>query len=191
MLKLKVIARLLILAGLVMIGYYYGTSLYTYAMQKNLRQQWRLASKQSRSRQNTAAPANTSLNNQNIFGRIRIPKLGLDVIVLEGTDQLTLTKGPGHMKGTAWPWQRGNTVISGHRTTFGAPFAGLNKLKKGDLILLSTTKGLFSYRVTGSKVVKPNDMSVVGQKYAGRLTLTTCDPPGSAVRRLTVWAQKE
>lgn len=126
-----------------------------------------------------------------IFGRLRIPRLGLDVIVLEGADRATLTRGPGHIPTTARPDAGLNTAISGHRTTYGAPFAALDLLRVGDIMRLTTVNGDYRYRMIGSAVVRPTDLAVIGQGFKKRLTLTTCDPPGSAVRRLAVWAKEE
>ncbi len=193
--KRILLARLLIAAGLAMIGYYYGTGVYTFFIQKNLRQTWQSALAETASK--AARPARKAKEGivegeggAPIFGRLKIPRLGLDVIVLEGTDRATLTKGPGHIIGTAPPWKKGNTAISGHRTTFGAPFARLDRLRAGDKIFLQTAKGDYAYKVAGRAVVKPTDVYVIGQRFTGRLTLTTCDPPGTAVRRLAVWAER-
>ncbi len=191
----KVGARVLILAGLGMIAYYYGTGVYTFSAQRDLREQWQESIKSvkpaSQGGDETATLEAPDISGAGIFGRLRIPKLDLDVIVLEGTDLITLRRGPGHIIKTARPSEDGNTAISGHRTTYGAPFAELNKLEKGDVILLTTLEGDYEYQVTGSGVVRPTNLSVIGQNYKGRLTLTTCDPPGSAAKRLAVWSQKK
>ncbi len=79
--------------------------------------------------------------------------------------------------------------MSAHRTTFGAPFRHLDQLENGHLIVLTTLQGKYRYRVTGRASVRPTESAVLGQAFRDRLTLTTCDPPGSAVRRLAVWAE--
>lgn len=185
----RIAGRVLIFIGLAMLAYFYGTGIYTGVVQDSLQKQW----KDQLTKAKTSPPESTlPTDTQNLFGRLLIPKLELDVIVLEGTDMSTLTKGPGHIKQTAKPSDaRGNTVISGHRTTFGAPFAALDRLTNGDSLTLITTAGRFEFEVSGSASVKPTDLSVIGQDYEGRLTLTTCDPPGSAVRRLVVWGTKK
>jgi sortase A len=184
----RIIARVLIFIGLAMMAYFYGTGLYTGVVQDRLNGQWqRQQEEKSASHGKETAP-----DMENIFGRLIIPRMNLDVIVLEGTDRATLMKGPGHIKGTAKPSDTmGNTVISGHRTTFGAPFADLDQLQNGDRVILNTRDGRFVYQVSGARSVKPTDLTVIGQNYDGRLTLTTCDPPGSAVRRLAVWGIKK
>ncbi len=176
-----------------MIAYYYGTGVYTFGVQKQLRQEWRemrpTQQAVSGPRETTSAVERPLVVGAGIFGRLRIPKLDIDVIVLEGTDRSTLTRGPGHIIDTSWPREGNNTAISGHRTTFGAPFASLHELEEGDRIHLTTRYGSYTYVMRGSAVVRPTDVYVIGQEYKNRLTLTTCDPPGSAARRLAVWAQ--
>lgn len=192
-----VAARVLIIIGLGMLGYYYGTGVYTGVVQNQLQTDWlevapdvTAVSTSSRTDTETMTAEAPDLSRGDIFGRLVIPKLGIDVIVLEGADQATLTKGPGHIPGTAWPRQGRNAAISGHRTTFGSPFARLNALERGDLIELTTRLGSYRYRVGGSDVVRPTDVFVIGQGFKDRLTLTTCDPPGSAAKRLAVWAER-
>lgn len=121
--------------------------------------------------------------------RIEIPKLGLEWVVVEGVSVEALKKGPGHYPGTAYPGETGNVVISGHRTTYGAPFFRLDEVRGGDVIRLSTPAKVFFYEVTETKVVKPTDVSVVVASDEARLTLTTCTPRFSAAKRLIVVAR--
>ncbi len=130
--------------------------------------------------------------------RIYFPTLGRKQVhvVVEGVSHADLKKGPGHYPGTALPGQLGNVVISGHRTTYGAPFNRLDELAPGDPIVLETRTGWFTYTVRGVFVVRP---SAVGVTYAvpdhpgavpaeRLLTLTTCNPKYSAKQRLIVRA---
>jgi sortase A len=119
---------------------------------------------------------------------IRIPKIGLDKAVVQGVGLADLKKGPGHYPTTPMPGQPGNAAIAGHRTTYGAPFFDLNELAAGDPILVTTQQGRFRYEVTGSKVVSPNETSVLDASRDNRLTLTTCNPRFSARERLIVVA---
>ena len=90
-------------------------------------------------------------------GEVRIPAIGLDQIVVEGSGEADLRKGPGHYLGTPLPGQHGNVAIAGHRTTYGHPFYSLDALKVGDPIVLTTLQGVFVYEVTkGPFVVSPN-----------------------------------
>ncbi|MGH2768372.1 MAG: class E sortase [Actinomycetota bacterium] len=120
---------------------------------------------------------------------IEIPRIGLRQVVVEGVGVEELKKGPGHMPETPLPGRVGNVVISGHRTTYGAPFSRIDELSAGDEIRLTTEEGLHVYKVTGNKIVVPTDLSVVAPTEDARLTLTTCHPRFSARRRLIVSAR--
>src|ERR1700683_4315390 len=131
----------------------------------------------------TAAPAEGDP-----IGDIRIPVIGINQVVVEGTNTPDLRKGPGHYTGTPLPGQPGNVAIAGHRTTYGHPFYNLDSVKVGDPIVLTTLQGIFVYDATKSTVVSPSDTSVVDNVFADRLTLTTCNPRFSASSRLVVQA---
>ena len=121
---------------------------------------------------------------------LRIPKIGVDKYVVEGVSEQDLRRGPGHYPNTPMPGQVGNAAIAGHRTTYGAPFFDLNEISTGDDILITDTAGkTFDYKVTGSKVVSPNDVSVLDPTTFPQLTLTTCNPRFSASSRLIVFAR--
>ena len=122
-------------------------------------------------------------------GVIVIPRLDVDQVVVEGVGAAQLAVGPGHYPGTALPGQAGNSAIAGHRTTHGAPFYGLDELAPGDPILLTTLQGSFTYEVTRSLVVAPDDVAVLDATASPRLSLTTCTPRYSAARRLVVEAR--
>jgi sortase A len=119
---------------------------------------------------------------------LRIPKLDLDKVVVEGTDVASLRKGPGHQPGTATLGQPGNAVIAGHRTTYGAPFYRLDELEPGDAIVVEVAAGELRYTVTGSQVVEPTDLWILDPTADDRLTLFTCTPRYSAAQRLVVTA---
>ncbi len=135
------------------------------------------------------------------IARIFLPKLGKDQVhvVVEGVSREDLKKGPGHYPGTDLPGAVGNVVISGHRTTYGAPFNRLDELHVGDPIVIETHSDFFTYRVVKSFVVQP---SAVGETNhvpnqpgvtptRRLLTLTTCNPKYSARTRLVVRAELE
>jgi sortase A len=131
---------------------------------------------------------------------IRIPRLGNSYakIVVEGVGREDLKKGPGHYPGTALFGQLGNVVISGHRTTYGAPFNRLDEVKPGDAIVVETKTMWFTYTVTKQSVVSPHAIEVTypvpghqGEQPTQRLmTLTTCNPKYSARTRLIVFARQ-
>jgi sortase A len=124
-------------------------------------------------------------------GILQIPKISLDMVVVEGTSTDDLEKGPGHYTSTAYPWQRSGRVgIAGHRTTYLHPFWNLDKVKRGDRIRLITEYGTFDYAVTGSNVVLPTATSVLRQTLTPSLVLTACTPRFSAARRLVVFAAR-
>ncbi|HSK07054.1 MAG TPA: sortase [Acidimicrobiia bacterium] len=123
------------------------------------------------------------------FARISVPSVGLEAVVFEGVSSSTLAKGPGHMPGTPLPGQPGNSVISGHRTTYGRPFYDFDLLVAGDRIEVETSIGLHVYEVRESFVVVPTDVWVTDDKAGAWLTLTTCHPRFSARERLIVTAE--
>lgn len=123
------------------------------------------------------------------FAAVRIPKIGLDAVVFEGVDTLTLRQGPGHMPGTPLPGQPGNAVVSGHRTTYGRPFFDVDLLVAGDLIEVESAVGIHTYTVRELLVVDPTDVWVAGAREGAWLTLTTCEPKFSARQRLIVVAE--
>jgi sortase A len=121
-------------------------------------------------------------------GELSIPKIGLSMVVVEGTGVAQLQAGPGHYPTTPLPGEMGNAAIAGHRTTYLHPFYNLDALAPGDPITVVTLQGIFLYRVTASLVVSPTDVSVVDQTLTPTLTLTTCNPRYSASQRLVVHA---
>lgn len=123
------------------------------------------------------------------FARLSVPSLELEAVVFEGVSTATLAKGPGHMPGTPLPGQPGNSVISGHRTTYGRPFYDFDLLGAGDRIEVETSIGLHVYEVRESFVVAPTDVWVTDDKPGAWLTLTTCHPRFSARERLIVTAE--
>ena len=121
-------------------------------------------------------------------GVLRIPRIGLDMVVVEGVQEKQLAMGPGHYPGTPLPGEAGNASIAGHRTTYLHPFYDLNELRRGDPIDVTTVQGRFVYRVTSSAVVAPSDVAVIAPTEQPELTLTTCNPRYSATTRLIVHA---
>jgi sortase A len=119
---------------------------------------------------------------------IEAPRIGLHAVVVEGVGVPDLRLGPGHLPRSSLPGQTGNVVISGHRTTYGAPFSRLNELSKGDVIQLVTARGTFDYQVSQQRIVAPTEVSVIAPTRDARLTLTTCHPKFSAKQRLVVTA---
>ncbi len=132
------------------------------------------------------------------IARIYLPSIGKNQVhvVVEGVSHEDLKKGPGHYPGTTLPGNMGNVVISGHRTTYGAPFNRLDEVGIGDPIVLETRSFFYTYLVVKSFIVKPTALGetlpvpeMPGVKPTQRLlTLTTCNPKYSARTRLIVRA---
>jgi len=119
---------------------------------------------------------------------LRIPKIHVEVPVLEGTDDLTLNRGVGHVAGSANPGESGNMAIAGHRDGF---FRGLKDVRLGDTIELETQKATETYIIDRITIVDPSDVSVLKPRERGSLTLVTCYPfyfVGSAPKRYIVQA---
>ena len=160
-------------ALLIYVSVQYGTM---YREQKRLAEVWQ--------QQNQAAPAPTPAVDS--LTRLVIPKIHLDVVVVEGTSRHQLLVGPGHIENTAAPGDSGNAVITGHRDTF---FRHIFELSKGDIVELRRNGGLYQYEVTGKKIVDPSDVSVIQPTQDAQLTLITCYPTyyiGPAPERLVV-----
>lgn len=121
--------------------------------------------------------------------RLTVPKIGLDAIVVEGTNYHDLKLGPGHLTDTPAPGDDGNSVISGHRDTF---FRHIHELEKGDEVLVQRGGRTYRYEVTGKKIVDPHDVWVAQQTKDAELTLITCYPTyyiGPAPDRLVVFTK--
>ena len=122
-------------------------------------------------------------------GKLLIDRIGLSSVVVEGTDAGDLRKGPGHYPGTPLPGQRGTVAIAGHRTTYGAPFRNIDKLRTGDDIVLAMPYGRFTYRVERTRIVPPTAVWVTQRVSYDRLILSACHPLYSAAKRIVVFAK--
>jgi sortase A len=122
------------------------------------------------------------------IGRIRIPSIGLDTVLVEGTATDTLQKGPGRYPETALPGQSETIGIAGHRTTYLAPFRHIDDLEGGDEIVLEMPYASFTYEVERTEVVEPSDVGIVRDTGTERVVLTACHPLYSAAERIAVFA---
>lgn len=127
--------------------------------------------------------------------RLRIPSIGVSRYVVEGTSLGDLSWGPGHYSETPLPGEKGSTAIAGHRTGWGSPFINLDLLRPGDDVFIETTKNkTYRYQVTRTKIVQPNESWVLAgdpeSKAEFKLTLTTCTPKYTSLKRLIVWADQ-
>ncbi len=153
------------------------------------RQQQRLAARLDRSHPLPARRLKRYADEGDPLGRIAIPRIGVRFVFVSGTGAADLRKGPGHYTDTALPGERGTVGIAGHRTTYLAPFRNIDDLKRGDRIALAMSYGTFTYRVAGTKIVSPRDVSVLRHRSGDWLVLTACHPLYSAARRIVVSAR--
>ena len=136
---------------------------------------------------NTDAPVSPVIHG--LIGRLEIPRLNISVMVMEGDDDATLARAVGHLPDTVLPWELGNTAIAGHRDTFFRP---LRNVREGDEIRMTTARGTFDYRVTSTRIVEPDDLSVLAPTAMRSLTLVTCYPfnyIGAAPQRFIIHAR--
>lgn len=188
---LRITGNIFLAAGFVLLAYVvwllWGTGIYTSRAQGELRETITTRIQDARS----GELSRTRVLPGDALALLKIPKIDMDLVVIEGTDIRDLKKGPGHYKDTAYPWQdEGKVAIAGHRTTYGAPFWSLDKLRRGDQITLATEFGEFDYQVTRTREVVPTQTDILEQTKTPTLVLTTCTPRFSAARRLIVFAER-
>jgi sortase A len=123
------------------------------------------------------------------IGRIEIPRIDLDIVVVQGTGTSGLQKGPGHYKQTSIPGQPGTVAIAGHRTTYLAPFNDIDDIEDGDEIRIEMPYGAFTYTVEKHDIVDPGDVHIIKPVGYERLVLTACHPKHSAAQRYAVFAK--
>ncbi|MDQ6783681.1 MAG: class E sortase [Actinomycetota bacterium] len=143
------------------------------------------------------SPANKDAYGRGTIGegaaltRIMIPHIGVNVVVVQGITDKSLEAGSGHYPQTPLPCDTGDVAIAGHRTTYGKPFANVDRLRPGDQITLVTPVSSCVYRISRAPfVVAYNDVGVVSNTPGlATLTLTACHPKGSASHRMIIKAQ--
>lgn len=183
---IRYIATVLCVAGFLLIGY----SLYEVASGR-IYQAWRGRDldRVLDSLPPQPAPHRAIVYDQgSAIGRLEVPRIGLSVVVLEGSDAGTLRLGVGRVRNSSLPGEPGNVVLAGHRDTF---FRSLREIRKGDQLSLRTPEGTFPYTVDWTTVVNPKDTSVIKPTPSPALTLVTCYPfsyVGSAPQRFIVRA---
>ena len=121
--------------------------------------------------------------------RMRIPRLHLDAVVVNGTSTADLRRGPGRHLETFMPGERELVYIAGHRTTYGAPFSEIDELKAGDKVFLELPYASFEYVVTRHRIVDDNDLSVLESQNHEQLVLQACHPRFLASERYLVYAR--
>ena len=120
------------------------------------------------------------------IGSIEIPRIGLTSRLFQGVTMHNIDRGPTLWTGSALPGQPGNAVVAGHRVSHGRPFRRIDDLLGGDLVTFTVHGIRTTYRVTGTKVVGPQDTWIADQTPAVTATLYACHPPGSVAYRYVV-----
>ncbi|MGH3035819.1 MAG: sortase [Gaiellaceae bacterium] len=147
----------------------------------------------SAARAATAADARRfrgTLEQGQAFGRLEIPRIGVDAVVVHGTRWgADLSRGPGHYERTTVPGLGKTVGIAGHRTTFGAPFRDIDDLRAGDEITLELPYATFRYRVLGHEIVDSDDWSVIRNRGFDTIMLSACHPLYSADQRWIVYGR--
>jgi sortase A len=123
------------------------------------------------------------------IARIKVPRLGLNMVVVNGTDHDSLMKGPGRDMLTYMPGQSRLVYIAGHRTTYLAPFAHIDSLHRGDPVTLELPYATFRYQVVRHRVVKADDLAVLRSPRYDLLALQACHPRSFASHRYIVYAK--
>jgi sortase A len=141
-----------------------------------------------------AAPAHliaaVAQANESLIGMLDIPRLELSTPIVAGDDRATLEIAAGHLPDTPRPWELGNSAIAAHRDGL---FRSLKHIRIGDQVIVRTTRGDLEYRVRDTKIVEPDDLSVLAPTDAHTLTLITCYPfgyIGNAPQRFIVHADR-
>ncbi|MFC7591155.1 class E sortase [Nonomuraea antimicrobica] len=188
---LRALGEISITAGLILMLFcaylLWGTGAYTQSQQLLLQRE--LAAK-NQGRPDKIEPGTA-------LALLRIPRLGRDYqyAVIEGVGAEQLRKGPGHYPDSAMPGQIGNFVVSGHRTTYAAPFNEIDELERDDEIIVEAREARYTYRVTSQDIVRPDEIEVIApvpgkpdiRPLRAFITLSTCHPEYSAAERLIVY----
>ena len=122
------------------------------------------------------------------IGRIKVPRLGVNMILVNGTDEESLKKGPGRDLRTYMPGQGQLVYIAGHRTTYLAPFSHIDSLRSGDRVTLELPYATFVYRVVRHRIVRSNDLSVLRSHGHEVVILQACHPRFFATHRYLAYA---
>jgi sortase A len=123
------------------------------------------------------------------IGRLRVPRLGVDMLFVEGTDSESLKKGPGRYRKSFLPGEGELVYIAGHRTSYAAPFSRIDRLRRGDLVVVDVPYGTFRYRITGHRIVKADEVSVLRSRHREVVALQACHPRFFASHRIIAYAK--
>jgi len=124
-----------------------------------------------------------------VIGRLRVPRMGVNMLLVNGTDHDTLKKGPGRDGRTFMPGENRLVYIAGHRTTYLAPFSHIDRLRRGDRVTIEVPYGTFIYAVTRHRIVKSTDLSVLRSPRHELVELQACHPRFFASHRYIAYAR--
>ena len=124
-----------------------------------------------------------------VIGRIRVPRMGINMLLVNGTDHDTLKKGPGRDGRTFMPGENRLVYIAGHRTTYLAPFSHIDRLRRGDRVTIEVPYATFIYAVTQHRIVKSTDLSVLRSPRHELVELQACHPRFFATHRYIAYAK--
>jgi sortase A len=135
-----------------------------------------------------------SIRDGEAIGRIVVPRLHVNMVVVDGTSESDLQRGPGHYNeasgtNTNVPGMGGVVAIAGHRTTYLHPFRHIDDLRPGDSLYLEMPYGTFRYTVFAHQVVASDDWTILRPRAFEQLVLTACNPLYSATHRWVVFAR--
>ena len=128
-----------------------------------------------------------SLREGQPFARLKVPRLGLNILAVNGTEGGTLAKGPGRYTGSFLPGEGELIYVAGHRTTYGAPFAHIDRMRPGDRATLELPYATFEYVATRHVIVEGDDLSVLRSNHHELLALQACHPRFFASQRYIVY----
>ena len=179
------------------------TALYTFREQRELKDEYRdrlAAFGASVSQPRTAAALRVaiaqaarryrrSLGRGDPVGRLRIPRLDLDMIVVNGTDDETLKRGPARHVATFLPGEGKLVYVAGHRTTYSAPFSDIDELRPGDRVIVDVPYGTFEYRIRAHRVVGSAAVQVLRSRGREEIALQACHPRFFASHRYIAYAR--
>ena len=131
----------------------------------------------------------TSSTRGEVIGRLRVPRMGVNMLLVNGTDHDTLRKGPGRDNRTFMPGENRLVYIAGHRTTYLAPFSHIDRLRSGDRVTIEVPYGTFIYAVTRHRIVKSTDLSVLRSPRHELVELQACHPRFFASHRYIAYAR--
>jgi sortase A len=182
------------------------TGLYTRWEQHRLGQQYdRLVSRWQPQEGSAAAPLDIAATRRTIaraaasyrremqpgqaIGRIVIGRIGLKMVLVNGTDHELLKRGPGRDLRTYMPGQNRLVYVAGHRTTYLAPFSHIDDIRKGDYVRIEMPYGTFTYRTIGHEIVRATDVAMLRSPRHELLRLQACHPRFFATHRYIVDAR--